>query len=103
MIRPDMATMLAVLTTDAEIPADTLSKALGEAVGITFNALNIDGCQSTNDTVIVMASGSSGITPDPAAASDALVEVCGDLARQMAEDAEGASKVVTITVTGAGS
>lgn len=103
MIRPDMATMLAVLTTDAEIRPDTLTKALGEAVDVTFNALNIDGCQSTNDTVIVMASGSSGVTPALDAVTDALAEVCGDLSRQMAEDAEGASKVVTITVTGAGS
>lgn len=103
MIRPDMATMLAVLTTDAVISSDTLAKTLAEAVDMTFNALNIDGCQSTNDTVIVMASGSSGVTPAPDAVTDALAEVCGDLSRQMAEDAEGASKVVTITVTGAAS
>ena len=103
MIRPDMATMLAVLTTDAVISADTLRSALRDAVDGTFNALNIDGCQSTNDTVIVMASGRSGIEPDPAQVADALTEVCADLALQMAIDAEGASKVVTITVTGAGS
>lgn len=103
MIRPDMATMLAVLTTDAVISAETLQSALGDAVDHTFNALNIDGCQSTNDTVIVMASGRSGIEPNPSQLAEALSEVCGDLAHQMAVDAEGASKVVTITVSGAAS
>ncbi len=103
MIRPDMATMLAVVTTDAVISAETLHSALGDAVDSTFNALNIDGCQSTNDTVIVMASGRSGIEPDAGQVASALADVCADLAHQMAVDAEGASKVVTIAVTGADS
>jgi glutamate N-acetyltransferase / amino-acid N-acetyltransferase len=65
MIRPDMATMLAFLTTDAVLDATAMQPMLTEAVATTFNCLNIDGCQSTNDTVILMASGSSGVTPDP--------------------------------------
>jgi glutamate N-acetyltransferase / amino-acid N-acetyltransferase len=101
MIRPDMATMLAFLTTDAVIETDTMRPMLTEAVATTFNCLNIDGCQSTNDTVILMASGASGVEPDPELFASALEGVCADLALQMAIDAEGASKVVTIEVTGA--
>jgi glutamate N-acetyltransferase/amino-acid N-acetyltransferase len=101
MIRPDMATMLSVLTTDAVVDAETLRAVLGAAVSSTFNCLNVDGCQSTNDTVILLASGSSGVQPDTAAFAERVEAVCRDLARAMAADAEGASKVVTIRVAGA--
>jgi glutamate N-acetyltransferase/amino-acid N-acetyltransferase len=107
MVRPDLATMLAFITTDALVPSagahntGPLGSMLVRATASTFNALNIDGCQSTNDTVTLMASGKSGVVLDPAELEDMLTEVCADLARQMAADAEGASKVVTIEVTGA--
>lgn len=101
MVRPDMATMLAFITTDAEVDHATLDGALRSAVDASFNSLNIDGCESTNDTAIAMASGASGVSPDPAVFAVAMEEVCRDLAHQMAQDAEGASRVVTIDVTGA--
>lgn len=101
MIRPDMATMLAVITTDAVAESSTLDRSLREAVKRSFNALNIDGCESTNDTVVLLASGSSGVSPDPEDLVGAVESVCRSLARQMAEDAEGASRVVTIELTGA--
>jgi glutamate N-acetyltransferase/amino-acid N-acetyltransferase len=101
MLRPDMATMLAFLTTDAVVGSSTLAGALGEAVATTFNCLDVDGCQSTNDSTILMASGDSGITPDPAGFAAAVRQVCAALTRQLAADAEGASKVVTIEVRGA--
>ena len=101
MIRPGMATMLAVITTDAVADASTLDGALRSAVAVTFNALDVDGCESTNDTVLLMASGASGVRPDPEALAAAVEATCRDLARQMAADAEGASRVVTIDVTGA--
>jgi glutamate N-acetyltransferase/amino-acid N-acetyltransferase len=103
MVRPNMATMLAFITSDAVVDPDTLGAALRTAVDVSFNSLNIDGCESTNDSVIVMASGASGVTPDPADFSTALEDVCRDLALQMAQDAEGASRVVVIDVTGASS
>ena len=103
MIRPDMATMLAVLTTDAHVESEVLHEVLSEAVATTFNSLNIDGCQSTNDTVILMASGASGIEPDPVELAAVVTSVCRRLATAMAEDAEGASRVVTLTVSGAAS
>lgn len=101
MIRPDMATMLAVVTTDADVPAGDLDTAVRTAVGSTFNALNIDGCESTNDTVVVMASGASGLRPDPDEFAAVLTDVCRSLTHQMAADAEGASRVVTIDLAGA--
>jgi len=103
MIRPDMATMLAVLTTDAIVSSDVLASALPDAVAGTFNCLNIDGCQSTNDTVTVLASGASGVEPDRDSFVAALRAACASLARQMAQDAEGASRVVTMTICGAAS
>jgi glutamate N-acetyltransferase/amino-acid N-acetyltransferase len=109
MIRPDMATMLAFVTTDASVPTagahhpGPLGDMLMRATAGTFNALNIDGCQSTNDTVILMASGESGVVLDPGELESMLIEVCENLALQMATDAEGASKVVTILVSGAAS
>ncbi len=101
MVRPDLATMLVVITTDAVVAAETLDSVLRDAVDESFHALNIDGCPSTNDTVIALASGASGITPQPAALTDAMTRVCWDLANQLAADAEGASRVVTIEVIGA--
>lgn len=101
MVRPNMATMLAFITTDAIVAPDRLGDALRAGVDVSFNSLNIDGCQSTNDTVIVMASGDSGIAPDPEDFATAMEELCRDLALQMAKDAEGASRVVTIGVVGA--
>lgn len=103
MIRPDMATMLSVLTTDAIADAEILRAVLRAAVASTFNCLNVDGCQSTNDTVILLASGASGVRPGVSDLADGVEAVCRDLARAMAADAEGASKVVTIRVSGAGS
>jgi glutamate N-acetyltransferase/amino-acid N-acetyltransferase len=100
MLAPHLATMLAVLTTDARLDGPALQVHLAAAVRDSFNALSVDGCTSTNDTVIVLASGRAG-SPDPGAFSDALAAACADLAGQMAGDAEGASKVVRITVTGA--
>ena len=101
MCRPDMATMLAVITTDAQLTPAELDASLRTAVGPTFNSLNIDGCTSTNDTVVALASGVSGVRPDPAAFTDALTSVCESLARQMARDGEETSKVVDVVVSGA--
>ena len=102
MLAPNMATMLAVLTTDAQTEAGNLQRSLAHAVEDSFNALSVDGCTSTNDTVIVLASGRSGVV-DPGALRDALTEACTSLASQMAEDAEGATKVARVRVTGAAS
>ncbi|MFP5333515.1 MAG: bifunctional glutamate N-acetyltransferase/amino-acid acetyltransferase ArgJ [Acidimicrobiia bacterium] len=101
MVRPDMATMLAFLTTDAAVDAATLDRSLRLAADVSFNSLNIDGCQSTNDTVLLLASGDSGVSAEPEEFASILEEVCRSLALQMAADAEGASKVVTLEVTGA--
>lgn len=101
MVRPDMATMLVVLTTDAAVSGDLLDRVLRGAVEESFHALNIDGCPSTNDTVILLASGGSGVTPSEADLATTVGAVCWDLARQLAADAEGAGRVVTIEVTGA--
>ncbi|MDF1596651.1 MAG: bifunctional glutamate N-acetyltransferase/amino-acid acetyltransferase ArgJ [Acidimicrobiia bacterium] len=101
MIRPDMATMLAVLTTDAIVPADRLQRALQSAVNESFNSLNVDGCQSTNDSVVILASGASGVEPGPEDFGASLSELCRDLAYQIAADAEGATRVVTVRVHGA--
>ncbi len=101
MVRPDMATMLVVVTTDAVVDAAELDAALRTAVDESFHALNIDGCPSTNDTVILLASGASGTHPGPDALTAAITAVCWDLANQLAADAEGASRVVTINVVGA--
>ena len=100
MVRPNMATMLAFITTDAVVEPTSLNDALGAGVEVSFNSLNIDGCESTNDSVIAMASGASGVVPDHEGFSSAVEEVCRDLALQMASDAEGASRVVTIDVKG---
>jgi glutamate N-acetyltransferase/amino-acid N-acetyltransferase len=101
MVRPDMATMLVVVTTDAVVEAAALDAALRRAVAESFHALNIDGCPSTNDTVIVLASGASGVSPALEELTTAVTNVCWDLANQLAADAEGASRVVMIDVVGA--
>jgi glutamate N-acetyltransferase/amino-acid N-acetyltransferase len=100
MLAPDMATMLAVLTTDAAVDPTALARMLRDAVARSFNAVSIDGCTSTNDTVLVLASGSAGPV-DEAAVSEALHDACADLASQMVADAEGATRVVQIAVSGA--
>ncbi len=101
MLAPDMATMLAVLTTDAAAEPPALRRALRSAVARSFNQLTTDGSTSTNDTVIVLASGRSGVSPDESELTETLWEACADLAGQMAGDAEGATKVVRVRVTGA--
>jgi len=102
MLAPNMATMLAVLTTDAAVDGDALQAALGRAVSTSFNRVVVDGCTSTNDTVLLLASGRAG-RPDPAAFQEALAAACWSLAGQMAHDAEGHTKVVTVQITGAAS
>jgi glutamate N-acetyltransferase / amino-acid N-acetyltransferase len=103
MLAPGLATMLVVLTTDADLPAAELDRALRHATAVTFDRLDTDGCMSTNDTVLLLASGASGVRPDPGEFAALLTEGCADLARQMQADAEGASKAIAIEVTGAAS
>jgi glutamate N-acetyltransferase / amino-acid N-acetyltransferase len=102
MIAPNMATMLAYLTTDAELPREDLQRILKDAADRTFNTLNVDGATSTNDTVILLANGRAG-PADPAEFADAVHKVCEDLTLQMAKDAEGMTKMVMLHVTGAAS
>lgn len=102
MLAPNMATMLAVLTTDAAVEAPDLEAWLTAAVDASFNVLSVDGCTSTNDTVIVLANGRAGAV-DEAELRMALTAACTDLAEQMAGDAEGATKVVRVRVNGAAS
>lgn len=99
MIAPGMATMLCVITTDAVIESDLAQAALTEATEATFNRIDVDGCMSTNDTVLLLSSGASGFSPDPADFTAELTGVCADLARQMIGDAEGASHDIDIRVT----
>jgi glutamate N-acetyltransferase/amino-acid N-acetyltransferase len=107
MLAPSMATMLALLTTDAAVASDALDEALTHAVDQTFNALVVDACTSTNDTVLVLANGAAGNVPiddggpDLAGLTEAMTSVCDQLAAAMAADAEGATKLVTLTVSGA--
>ncbi|WP_224402750.1 bifunctional glutamate N-acetyltransferase/amino-acid acetyltransferase ArgJ [Pseudonocardia sp. ICBG1034] len=103
MISPSMATMLSVVTTDAVLDRATLDAALREAVRYSFDRLDVDGSMSTNDTVLVLASGASGVEADPAVFTAALTRVCRDLAEQMQADAEGVTKRITVRVTGAAS
>jgi glutamate N-acetyltransferase/amino-acid N-acetyltransferase len=102
MLAPNMATMLAVLTTDAEATPEVLQRALRAGVAGSFNVMSVDGCTSTNDTVLLFASGEAGPVDDDAL-FDAVAEACADLARQMVGDAEGATKVVEVRVVGAAS
>lgn len=103
MLAPALATMLSVVTTDADVPSEVLDRALRAAVAVTFDRLDADGCLSTNDTVVVMASGASGATPTEEELTGVLTEVCADLTRQLLLDAEGASKAIAIEVVGADS
>jgi len=101
MLAPALATMLVVLTTDAVADAATLDTVLRAASATTFDRLDVDGCISTNDTVLLLASGASGVHADPAQLAEKVHDVCRSLALQMAADAEGASKLVTVEVTSA--
>jgi glutamate N-acetyltransferase / amino-acid N-acetyltransferase len=103
MLAPALATMLCVLTTDADLSAAELDEALRSAAAQTFDRLDTDGCMSTNDTVLLMASGASGVRPALDTFTATLTDVCADLARQLQRDAEGASKMITIEVVGAAS
>ena len=103
MLAPGLATMLCVLTTDADLEPAQLDAALRTATATTFDRLDTDGCMSTNDTVLLMASGASEVTPDKTEFTLALTEVCADLARQLQLDAEGANKMISIEVVGAAS
>jgi glutamate N-acetyltransferase/amino-acid N-acetyltransferase len=102
MLAPSMATMLAVLTTDAVAEPDVLAEILHAGVADSFNALLVDGATSTNDTVLLLANGASGHHDDVALA-EVVAAACTDLARQMGRDAEGATKLVEVRVTGAAS
>jgi glutamate N-acetyltransferase / amino-acid N-acetyltransferase len=101
MLAPNMATMLAVLTTDAVAEPTVLLESLRAGVAESFNKMTVDGCMSTNDTVLVLASGRSGVTPVADELTQALGRACGTLAGMMTKDAEGGTKVANIVVTGA--
>ncbi|HEX5595142.1 MAG TPA: bifunctional glutamate N-acetyltransferase/amino-acid acetyltransferase ArgJ [Micromonosporaceae bacterium] len=103
MLAPAMATMLCVITTDAVADPATLDQALREACRVTFDRVDSDGCMSTNDTVLLLASGASGIEPAPAELTAAVIAAAHDLAQQLIADAEGATKQVAIEVLGAAS
>ncbi len=103
MLAPSLATMLVVLVTDVVTDAATLDKSLRAATFATFDRVDSDGCQSTNDTVLLMSSGASRIPVDAPALTDAVTEVCADLARQLLADAEGAAHDIAIEVRGAAS
>ena len=103
MLAPSLATMLCVLTTDAALTAADLADALRAGVRRSFDRLDADGCMSTNDTVVLMASGVSGVTPDAESFAAAVAEVCTDRASQLLADAEGATKEVEIVVRTAAS
>ncbi|MFD4635193.1 bifunctional glutamate N-acetyltransferase/amino-acid acetyltransferase ArgJ [Streptomyces sp. NPDC058284] len=103
MLAPGLATMLVVLTTDAELEADVLDRALRDATRLTFDRVDSDGCMSTNDTVLLLASGAAGVTPEYAEFAAAVREVCDDLGRQLIGDAEGASKDIKVEVVNAAS
>jgi glutamate N-acetyltransferase / amino-acid N-acetyltransferase len=101
MLAPGLATMLVVLTTDADLDSETLDKALRAATRVTFDRVDSDGCMSTNDTVLLLASGASGITPDHEEFAAAVRTVCDDLGQQLVRDAEGAGKDIRIEVVNA--
>ncbi|GAA3015110.1 bifunctional glutamate N-acetyltransferase/amino-acid acetyltransferase ArgJ [Kitasatospora albolonga] len=101
MLAPSLATMLVVITTDAVVDAPGLDAALRSATNVTFDRIDSDGCMSTNDTVLLLASGASGVTPDAAEFAAAVATVSADLARQLIGDAEGASKDIRIDVVNA--
>lgn len=101
MLAPGLATMLVAITTDAVVPAERLQPALREATRLTFDRLDSDGCMSTNDTVLAMASGASDISPDPQVFQDTLTEVCHELGQLLLGDAEGASHDIAVRVVNA--
>ncbi|RBP98373.1 bifunctional ornithine acetyltransferase/N-acetylglutamate synthase [Bifidobacterium aemilianum] len=103
MIAPQLATMICLITTDAVVTSADLQEALTAAVGKTFNRIDVDGCMSTNDTVLLLASGASGVTPDPAEFKALVAQACQCLSQQIIGDGEGSSHDVAITVTGASS
>ncbi|MCL3819151.1 bifunctional glutamate N-acetyltransferase/amino-acid acetyltransferase ArgJ [Aeromicrobium wangtongii] len=103
MLAPALATMLVVITTDADVDSATADAVLRAATAQTFDRLDSDGCQSTNDTVLLMASGASGVTPDPDELTATVTEVCRDLAMQLLADAEGADHEIAIEVVNAAS
>ena len=103
MLAPALATMLVVVTTDADISSELANAALREAVSLSFDRIDSDGCMSTNDTVFLLANGASAVSPSSAEFTEVLTCVCMDLARQLIADAEGASKDIEIHVRGADS
>jgi glutamate N-acetyltransferase/amino-acid N-acetyltransferase len=103
MLAPGLATMLVVLTTDADAEPAQLDRALRAATSATFDRVDSDGCMSTNDTVLLLASGASGITPDAAELAAAVHDVCADLAGQLVDDAEGSTKTIAVEVVRAAS
>jgi glutamate N-acetyltransferase / amino-acid N-acetyltransferase len=103
MLAPALATMLCVITTDADVSSEDLDTVLRAATEQTFDRLDADGCMSTNDTVLLLASGAAGVRPDLKEFAAKVTEVCADLARQLLVDAEGASKAIAIEVVGAAS
>ena len=103
MLAPALATMLVVLTTDAVVAPEDLDAALRLATAVSFDRIDSDGCMSTNDTVVVLASGASGVRVPAGALTAALTEVCNDLARQLIADAEGAQHDIAIEVVSAAS
>lgn len=103
MLAPALATMLVVVTTDAVVDAETAERVLRRATALSFDRIDSDGCMSTNDTVLLMASGASGMTPDEEVLEGLVTDVCADLALQLIGDAEGATKDIAITVVHAAS
>ncbi|WP_248259269.1 bifunctional glutamate N-acetyltransferase/amino-acid acetyltransferase ArgJ [Georgenia sp. EYE_87] len=101
MLAPGLATMLCVLTTDALVDAEDADAALRAATAVTFDRVDSDGCMSTNDTVVLLASGASGVAPSREELTEAVTAACADLARQLVADAEGASHDIAVTVAGA--
>jgi glutamate N-acetyltransferase/amino-acid N-acetyltransferase len=101
MIAPNMATMLSIIATDADIPPDTLARALQQAAEASFNRIVVDGDMSTNDTVLLLANGASGVTPNDVEFVAALTNVCTSLAQAIVRDGEGATKFVTVNIIGA--
>lgn len=103
MLAPGLATMLVVLTTDADLDTEVLDKALRDATRVTFDRVDSDGCMSTNDTVLLLASGAAEVTPEYEEFAKAVRLVCDDLGRQLIGDAEGASKDIKVEVINAAS
>ncbi|MEU5635599.1 bifunctional glutamate N-acetyltransferase/amino-acid acetyltransferase ArgJ [Streptomyces rishiriensis] len=103
MLAPGLATMLVVLTTDADVDSETLDRALRAATAVTFDRVDSDGCMSTNDTVLLLASGATEVTPGYEEFAAAVRAVCDDLGQQLIRDAEGASKDIKVEVVGAAS